>query len=210
MGLIRRLILFVSISITASFVYASDSNQYIKSWVEIRDQHVVKQQFDYSCGSSALATLFQFYFGDIITETEIIENISAHLTKQEMNDRIKNGLSILDLKKMAQRKNYLAVGVKLPLTALPQLKGPILVHLKDNQNNHFAVFKGVKEDRIYIADPSLGNIRLSVSKFRRLWDGSALILGKKNGVLMTDYPLKVTDELPIRLELNAARRALYY
>jgi predicted double-glycine peptidase len=151
----------------------------VRSWKELRDRNVVLQRFDYSCGAGALATLMRYYFGDNVSEVEILSGILGSMDEQEIRDRETNGLSLLDLKNYAERRGYQAVGVKLKYASLPELKGPVLVHLEWKNYRHFAVLKGVRGDRVYLADPSLGNIRLSIDRFAKEWSGIALVLGKQ-------------------------------
>jgi len=39
----------------------------VRTLKDLRDENVVKQRYDYSCGSAALATLLQFGFGESVT-----------------------------------------------------------------------------------------------------------------------------------------------
>jgi predicted double-glycine peptidase len=179
------------------------------SWKELRDRNVVIQRFDYSCGSGALATLMRYYFGDNVNEEEILRSILSRMTEEEVKDREKNGLSLLDLKRCAEQRGYQAVGVKLKYASLPKLKGPVLIHLEREDYKHFAVLKGARGDRIYLADPSRGNIRMSVDRFAREWSGIALVLGKSGFGLPQKYPLALDDQEPVQNELLEARRSLY-
>src|SRR4051794_9358410 len=44
----------------------------LMSWKDIRDHNVVMQRFDYSCGAAAMATLMNYYFGDQVTEADVL------------------------------------------------------------------------------------------------------------------------------------------
>jgi uncharacterized protein len=179
------------------------------SWKELRDRNVVIQRFDYSCGAGALATLMRYYFGDNVEEDEILLSILGRMTEEEVRDREKNGLSLLDLKRCAEQRGYLAAGVKLNYASLPKLRGPVLIHLEREDYKHFAVLKGARGDRIYLADPSRGNIRMSVDRFAQEWSGIALVLGKSGFGLPQQYPLALDDQEPVQNELLDARRSLY-
>jgi uncharacterized protein len=179
------------------------------SWKELRDRNVVIQRFDYSCGAGALATLMRYYFGDKVAEEEILLSILGRMTEEEVRDREKNGLSLLDLKHYAEQRGYQAVGVRLKYASLPKLKGPVLIHLEREDYRHFAVLKGARGDRIYLADPSRGNIRMSVDRFAREWSGIALVLGKSGFGLPEKYPLALDDQEPVQNELLEARKSLY-
>jgi predicted double-glycine peptidase len=185
------------------------SEEAVRSWKAIRDQNVVIQRYDYSCGAGALATLMQYYFGDEVTEDEVLFGILASMSKEEILDREEKGLSLLDLKRYAESRGYQAVGVKLTYESLKQLKGPVLIHLEREGYKHFAVLKGVLGDRIYLADPSRGNIRMSVDRFAQEWSGIALVLGKKGFGMPQSYPMALGDREPEQIEMQSARRALY-
>lgn len=181
----------------------------IRSWKELRDQNIVLQGFDYSCGAGAMATLMRFYFGDDVTEEGILLNILGSMNREDVEEREKNGLSLLDLKLCAERLGYQAVGVRLNYASLPQLKGPVLIHLENKEYRHFAVLKGVRGDRIYLADPSRGNLRMSADRFAKEWSGIALVLGKQGFGLPSKYPLALDDQEPVQNEILSARRSLF-
>ncbi|MBN1625243.1 MAG: C39 family peptidase [Deltaproteobacteria bacterium] len=182
--------------------------QPLRSWKYLRDQNVAIQRYDYSCGSGALATLMRYYFGDNVSEEEILARILNSLTYNEVLDREKKGLSLLDLKRCAEQRGYQAVAVKLDYANLLLLKGPVLIHLEREDYRHFSVLKGVIGDRVYLADPSRGNIRMSIDRFAQEWSGVALILGRADFGLPEDYPLAL-DEMDLsQNEMLTARRFL--
>lgn len=185
------------------------SEKPLRSWKALRDQNVVVQRYDYSCGAGALATLMRYYFGDEVTEEEILFGILSSMTKEEVLDREEKGLSLLDLKRYSEKRGYQAVGVKLKYASLKQLKGPVLIHLEREDYKHFAVFKGVWGDRIYLADPSRGNIRLAAFRFAQEWSGIALVLGKRGFGLPQSYPLALKDRELNQIEMQSVRSALY-
>ena len=180
----------------------------IGSWRERRDRNVVRQQLDYSCGAAALATLIRYYFGEDTSEDRILAGILGSMTAEEVVDRETNGLSLLDLRLQAERMGYQAAGVRLNLAALPKLAGPVIVHLEGDDYKHYAVLKGVRADRIFLADPSLGNVRRSVDRFATEWSGIALILGKQGFGLPQHHPLALDDQHLVPNEVLAARRAV--
>jgi predicted double-glycine peptidase len=181
----------------------------VKTWKDFLEQNIVMQQFDYSCGAAALATLMQHYFQDDVTEKDILEDIVNQLNDKDFKNRKKEGLSLLDLKQFAQRRGYQAVGVKLKFAALPKLRGPVLVYLETSEYKHFAILRGIKEDRVFLADPSRGNIRMSAFEFAKEWPGIALVLGKKGFGTPSEHSLAIQEKSPILNELMAARRELY-
>jgi len=178
------------------------------TWKDIRERNIVMQRFDYSCGAAALATLLNYYFKDDVKEADILNGVLDNLSEDEVKNRQEKGFSLLDLKNFAERRGYQAVGVRLPPSALPKLPGPVMVYVERQNYKHFAILRGVVGDRIYLADPSRGNIRMSVDRFLEEWPGITLVLDKPGFDLPREHPLDLEQELPIRPELQIARQAV--
>ena len=168
---------------------------------ELRDLYVIKQQEDYSCGAAALATLMIYYFGDHTSEKEILDRLEARLTEEEKQNRALRGFSLLDLKQVAEEKGYRAAGFHLTMSQLAQVTAPVIIYIEPFGYKHFAVYRGMKQDRIYIADPSRGNLRMSIGRFLDEWSGIVFVLGKTGEEQITSYPLAVPDSLYVQPEL---------
>ncbi|MGH8548125.1 MAG: C39 family peptidase [Methylococcales bacterium] len=179
------------------------------TWVDLRDRYAVKQQLDYSCGAASMATLLHYYYNDDLGETEVLKDVLKYLDPESVKNRKEIGFSMLDLKRFAERRGYRALGVKLKASALPKLRGPVLVYLETADFRHFAMLRGVREDRVYLADPSRGNIRMSIYRFLEEWPGYVLVINKPGFSLPQQYPGMITEEVPIRQEFNAVRNGLY-
>jgi predicted double-glycine peptidase len=151
----------------------------------------------------------QYYFGDDVSEEAILFDILRSMKDDEIRDREANGLSLLDLRLQAERMGYQAAGVRLDFASLPKLMGPIVVHLEREDYRHFAVLRGVRGDRIYLADPSVGNVRLSIERFAKEWSGVALVLGKQGFGLPKSYPLALEEQELVPGETLAARKSLF-
>jgi uncharacterized protein len=180
----------------------------IHSWKYHKERNVVMQSMDFSCGSAALATLMKYRFDDDVVEGDLLVDILKSLSEQEVNDRVQNGLSLLDLKICAERRGYQAIGVKLKPSDVFRIKEPMIVHLQTPEYKHFAVLKGVRYDRALLADPNRGNVRMAVGRLWQEWSSIALILARPGSRLPTDYPLAIQDWDAERTELLGARRAL--
>jgi len=149
-------------------------NKRLKSWIEIRDKHLVKQKYDYSCGSSALATILKYYFNEDVTEEEILNFILKNVFKnknykKDKRNKLNLYLTFEDLKRFAEYKGYKAVGLALPLESLKKLKVPAIVYIKIKQFEHFSVYKGMDDKYVYLGDPSLGNIKIRIEKFKSIF-----------------------------------------
>lgn len=180
----------------------------VRSWTSLQRENVVMQQNDYSCGAATLATILQFYFQDDVSEGRILKDILGKMSPEDVEDRQENGLSMNDLLNCCKSLGYLAAVVRLPAEKIPGLKAPVIVRLVREEFKHFVVLKGSVEDRVFLADPLRGNVRMSAEKFMDQWSGEALLVGKRGFGLPTDHPLQIHAKPPVQTELDAARRYL--
>lgn len=143
----------------------------VKSLLEMRQQHVIVQKFDLSCGAAALATVLNFQFGDHVTETEINSGLirrKEYIENPELV-RIRQGFSLLDLKRFVDARGYKGVGYgQLELPDLVKL-APIIVPVSPIGYNHFVVFRGIMHDEVLLADPAYGNRTMPTDKFNHIW-----------------------------------------
>ncbi len=209
------LFLFSSSSHAANIGIGSGTrvNVPVQSMKDLRDNDLVKQRLDYSCGAAALATILRYGFGDEVTERDILVDLFDLLSEDEEGLRRKEGFSLLDLQKVAQTRGYKAQGFRLTPEYLPKLGGPVIVFIEPRGYKHFAVFRGVKGDRIYLADPSRGNLRMPAYRFLDTWlgengTGIIFVIEPKNGLPGHNTPLSVpVDGLP-QPEIMTAREML--
>jgi hypothetical protein len=165
------------------------------SWRELKDKNVVMQVRDYSCGAASLCTLLKYYWGDNINEQRILNELDKMLTPAERKDRIQEGLSLTDLRKVCVKLGYLASIGTLTFEQLSQSKIPVLVGMKIGKFYHFAVYRGTDGYYVYLADPARGNIRGTVQEFVEIWQkGAILVVAKKDQDLKENSPLSLKAE----------------
>ena len=185
----------------------------LRSMKDLRDQDLVKQRFDYSCGAAALATILRHAFGDVVTEREILVQLFDLLSEDEEGLRRKEGFSLLDLQHVAQARGYKAQGFRLAPQHLGKLRGPVIVFIDPRGYKHFAVLRGVRGDRVYLADPSRGNIRMPAYSFLDAWLGEGgkgviFVVEPKDGLPESDTPLSLAVEGLPQPEIMTAREML--
>ncbi len=184
----------------------------VQSMKDLRDKDLVKQRLDYSCGAAALATILRHGFGDEVTERDILSDLFDLLSEDEEGLRRKEGFS-LDLQQVSQARGYKAQGFRLAPEHLPKLGGPVIVFIEPRGYKHFAVLRGVRGDRIYLADPSRGNLRMPAYRFLDTWldengKGIIFVIEPKDGLPEGETPLSVPiDGLP-QPEIMTAREML--
>lgn len=150
---------------------AAQAQPPVRSMLEMRRERVVVQEYDLSCGAAALATLLIYQHGEQVAEKEIAR---ALIKRKEYIDnpdlvRIRQGFSLLDLKRYVETRGYEGVGYgKLSMKDLPK-HAPILTPMNFKGYNHFVVVTGVRDGTVFFADPAFGNRTISVDAFERAW-----------------------------------------
>jgi len=164
----------------------------VKSITELRDEGVVRQQLDFSCGAAAAATIFSSYLGVPCTEREVIDFIIAHNDAHELI--LKQGFTLLDLKQFAESKGVKATGYRLTFELLTTVKQPILlpILMKGRSLRHFVVYLDSKDDIVFLADPARGRLSMKRADFEQEWDLKiGMVFTKPNAPAISQTPLAV-------------------
>ena len=170
-----------------------------RSIKDLRDAGVVKQRFDFSCGAAALATMLRYGFGDAVSERQIVVDLFTGLSDDDKRTAERTGFSLLDLQRVARTRGYEAEGFRLEPGELPLLGGPVIVFIEPRGYKHFAVLRGIRGDRVYLADPSRGNIRLPMHTFLESW-----LQDDRRGIIFAIEPKSdVPGNLPTVLQTVA-------
>jgi predicted double-glycine peptidase len=149
---------------------AADTRSPVRSLLELREQNVITQKSDLSCGAAALATLLTYQFGDRVSEKEVTAGL---IRRQEYIEhpelvRVREGFSLLDLKRYVTTRGYTGIGYgNLEISDLVGL-APIIVAVSPLGYNHFVIFKGMIGDQVFLADPAFGNRTMSREKFDQI------------------------------------------
>ncbi|MCK5665010.1 MAG: hypothetical protein KAI17_16070 [Thiotrichaceae bacterium] len=143
----------------------------VKSLLEMRRENVVIQKWDLSCGAAALTTLLNYQYGDFVTEKEVAMSLMQReeYIKMPALVNIRQGFSLLDLKRYVDSRGYKGVGYgSLTLDYLVK-NAPMIVPINTHGYNHFVIFRGLQANRVLVADPAWGNRTILVNKFTKLW-----------------------------------------
>lgn len=148
----------------------------VRSMAEIRGAQVVRQRWDYSCGSAALSTVLTYYLDDPTPESAVVVSILRRTDPVRVRSR--GGFSLLDLKNYLHRRGYTSSGfADLELDDLGEFDVPPIVPISLKGYDHFVVFLGHYGDRVVVADPAFGNLTMSASRFVDLWsDGIGFVV----------------------------------
>jgi predicted double-glycine peptidase len=176
----------------------------VMTFQEIRSRQILRQKYDFTCGSAALATVLHFQYGENISEQVIIREILAHGKSVEEAKHV--GFSLLDLKQFLERHGYVAQGFGGVKTAdLMRHNVPAIVPVDMSGYKHFVVIRDVRGGTVHIANPALGNQSLSVPDFEKVWQnniafyvfppgGPAAVTGNRMAAISADETSVDYDE----------------
>lgn len=145
----------------------------ITSLKEARFRTTVPQQYDFSCGSAATATLLTYQYNYPVSEQDVFTRMYMHGDQARIR---KDGFSLLDMRRYLQSLGFEADGFELPLEKLQEEGVPAIVLLNDRGYRHFVVVKGLKNGRVLLGDPARGTRAMPRSRFDALWDNRVLFV----------------------------------
>ena len=161
----------------------------IQSWKTQRDSRIVKQDLDYSCSAASLATLLNEFYGQSVTEEALLKAM----------DKGDLRASFEDMQKALPQFGFKAQGFAASYEQLMRLKAPVVVYLKHRKDDHFSVLRGIDENTVWLADPSLGNRTYSKAQFLEMWQtrgdkDNAELAGKFLAVLPNKESISAGDD----------------
>jgi predicted double-glycine peptidase len=181
--------------------------RHVRSLLEFRQESVVIQQWDISCGAAALATILAYQHGDPVPEKTIAE---AMLRRTDpLRVKVRGGFSLLDLKRFVETRGYTGEGYT-QLTVEDLLKfGPTIVPVNLDGYNHFVVFRGTFADRVLLADPAFGNRTVPLKRFEESWlQKIGFIVSRRDGasppnrLMLQEYDFILPADPAIRAALR--------
>lgn len=176
------LVLFVAVGddaqagtarIAAGGVYSVPVTSYTARFFET----VVRQQYDYSCGSAAVATLLTHHYDLPTSEAEAFAAMFASGDQARIREV---GFSLLDIKLYLESRGLAADGFTVPLSTLAEVGVPAITLIETDGYRHFVVVKGLSEDSVLVGDPALGLRTYTIAAFERLRIDSILFLIRSN------------------------------
>ncbi|MFN0316333.1 MAG: C39 family peptidase [Burkholderiales bacterium] len=143
---------------------------------ELRFKTTVRQRYDFSCGSAAVATLLTHHYDAPTTEDHAL----YFMYQRGEQEKIKaEGFSMLDMKEYLEARGFQADGFEIDkgqFTKLVSESVPFIVLLEESGYNHFVVVKGASGGHVLIGDPSRGTRVMRLAEFEKLWGGRIAFL----------------------------------
>jgi predicted double-glycine peptidase len=134
---------------------------------------VIRQQYDYSCGSAALATLLHHHHGRAVGEADVFRAMYAGGDQEKIR---KVGFSLLDMKKYVGGLGLKGDGYRRSVRDLEKLEAPAIALINVANYRHFVVIKGMRGDKVLVGDPARGLKIYTVAEFEKVWNGVVFIV----------------------------------
>jgi predicted double-glycine peptidase len=144
----------------------------VKSVHELRWENVVRQRIEVGCAAASLATILTYYFGFPTTEQEMADAMHAEAIAMNQGELTKHiGFSMPHIVRVAEKGGLIARGFRVPIEHLDRIKIPVIARVSIRGRDHFLVFKGAQNGRIFVADPAFGNGSYRLAAFEKIWSG---------------------------------------
>jgi len=145
----------------------------VTSMRESKFATVFEQQYDFSCGSAAVASLLTYHADTPTTELEVFEAMYA-AGDQERIERV--GFSMLDMKTYLATRGLPSDGYRIDLDRLAQAHIPAIVLIDVDGYRHFVIVKGITHAGVLLGDPARGTWIVTEERFTAIWNGIAFVL----------------------------------
>ena len=140
----------------------------LESFQEKKYKATVAQQYDFSCGSAALATLLTYNYNIPVSEPEVFRDMFDNGDKKVIAE---SGFSLLDIKNYLARRGLEANGYRAPLSKLAEVRLPAIVLINVRGYAHFVVLEGIRDGWVLLSDPANGMRSESIGEFQEHWSG---------------------------------------
>lgn len=145
----------------------------VTSLKEARFVSTLRQQYDFSCGSAAVATLLTHHYDRKVDEVEVFRHMFERGDQAKIR---REGFSMLDMKLYLDGSGFRAEGVRVSLDQLSAARVPAIALIREKGYAHFVVVKGVRARRVVIGDPAMGTRVLDRADFERFWTNGILLV----------------------------------
>jgi uncharacterized protein len=146
---------------------------HMTSLKEIRYRNTIRQRYDFSCGSAAVATLLTYQYGYPVNEQEAFAQMYAHGNQPKIN---REGFSLLDMKQFLKANGFEADGFQVSLDKLRDEGIPAIALIDEKGYHHFVVIKGLRAGRVLLGDPARGTRSIPRAQFEAAWKNSLVFV----------------------------------
>lgn len=151
---------------------------------ELKFKRTIQQQYDFSCGSAAVATLLTHHYNMPTNETDVFKEMWDGGDQAKIRQQ---GFSMLDMQKFLERRGLRSNGFRADIDRLFKAKVPGIVLLNVNGYMHFVVIKGVEGSRILMSDPSIGTKVMNREEFEQAWNHILFVVLDEAGTAQASF-----------------------
>lgn len=177
-----------------------DRSRSAKTWVDRRDQGLLKQTFDASCGAASLVNILNNYYGLKLNEFEVLASMRLDRPRVYSLKDLGNAVVAAGFKPIFFSTNY---------DTLAKLKIPVILHTETLDGGHFSVLRNIDKNYVWLNDPAWGNVRYTKAQFLKVWaiasgtgKGLAVVRKADESKASTNYFGKTPDALVDYYGLN--------
>ncbi len=135
------------------------------------------------CGICCMQWLFIFYNGYVTLEK---------LREDTFTD--KNGTNAYHIVNAFKKWGFDSLGILERDITKSELEFPLIAHLTlENGLEHFVVVKEVKNNIVYLMDPSVGNKKISLTIFNSLFTGHLILVKPRGKIIKMDKGLTINN-----------------
>jgi predicted double-glycine peptidase len=145
----------------------------VASFQEGRFAGIIRQRYDFSCGSAALATLLRYHYDFDVAEEDAFRGMWASGDRGQIR---RVGFSLLDMKRWLASRGLAADGYEVPLDQIEKAGIPGIALISIKNYRHFVVVKAVRGEEVLLGDPSLGLTVVGREEFTRAWNGIFFVI----------------------------------
>lgn len=145
----------------------------VQTFMERRYSGVLRQQYDFSCGSAALATLLRYHYRLAVDEQRAFKGMWARGDRAQIQ---RLGFSLLDMKRWLASAGIEADGYQVTLDQIAQTGLPGIALISVANYKHFVVIKGISQHAVLVGDPSTGLHQMDRASFQQAWNGVYFVL----------------------------------
>lgn len=151
---------------------------------DLRFDGVIRQKFDFSCGSAALATLLLHHYGFDVREEAAFRGMWASGDREQIR---RVGFSLLDMKRWLASRGLSADGYRVDLDTVAKTGVPGIALISIGNYRHFVVVKGIRGGEVLVGDPSAGLTTMRRSDFLNAWNGVYFALSDEQDSARTRF-----------------------
>jgi predicted double-glycine peptidase len=155
---------------------------------KITKHRLIMRSSDFGCGPASLATILKYSFNENATEETVMQGMLTYGEIEKITQR--KAFSLLDMKKYLEAIGYTGTGYKIVAgISLSQLQNDnsdsiaqvSITPIEMAGIKRFVVFRGYDQNNIYLGDPSIGNICMSIHDYAGvICDNIIFVVGRND------------------------------